>query len=59
MEDDWLKLGTKKLIENKPNTFAYTKWIGETLIEKEANDLPIVIIRPSTVGASWKEPFAV
>ncbi|RMZ93025.1 fatty acyl- reductase 1-like, partial [Brachionus plicatilis] len=58
MEDDWLKLGTKKLIENKPNTFAYTKWIGESLIEKEASDLPIVIVRPSTVGASWKEPFA-
>lgn len=59
MEDDWLKVGTKKLIENKPNTFAYTKWIGETLIEREAENLPIIIIRPSTVGASWKEPFAV
>lgn len=58
MEDDWLKLGTKKLIEGKPNTFAYTKWIGETLLEQEAGDLPVVIIRPSTIGASWKEPFA-
>ncbi|CAF0874478.1 unnamed protein product [Brachionus calyciflorus] len=58
MEDEWLKLGTKKLIQGKPNTFAYTKWIGETLLEQEAGDLPVVIVRPSTVGASWKEPFA-
>jgi len=58
MEDDWMKMATKKLIGEKPNTFAYTKWLGETLIQEEAADLPVVIVRPSTIGAAWKEPFA-
>ena len=59
MEDDWIQLATKKLIGNKPNTFTFTKWIAETLLEQESENLPVVIVRPSTIGASWKEPFAV
>lgn len=59
MEDEWLEMATKKLIEDKPNTFTYTKWISETLLDQEAKDLPVVVIRPSTIGASWKEPFSV
>jgi fatty acyl-CoA reductase len=59
MEDEWLDLATKKIIGDKPNTFTYTKWISETLLEQEASDLPVVILRPSTIGAAWKEPFAV
>lgn len=58
MNDDMLDISKKRLIGNKPNTFTYTKWIAETLLKQEANDLPLVIIRPSTIGASWKEPFA-
>jgi fatty acyl-CoA reductase len=59
MEDEWIQLATKKLIGDKPNTFTYTKWLSETLLEQEGSDLPIVIIRPSTIGAAWKEPFVV
>lgn len=59
MEDEWINLATKKLIDGKPNTFTYTKWISETLLEREASDnFPLVILRPSTIGAAWKEPFA-
>jgi len=57
MEDDWLDLATKKLIEDKPNTFTYTKWIAESLLEREASEMPVVILRPSNIGAAWKEPF--
>lgn len=59
MEDDWLDLATKKLIEDKPNTFTYTKWIAESLLEREASEMPVVILRPSNIGAAWKEPFPV
>ena len=59
MDDEWINLATKKLIGDKPNTFAYTKWIAETLLQQEASDLPVVIVRPSTIGAAWKEPFSV
>lgn len=58
MEEEWLVLATKKLIGERPNTFTFTKWIGEALLEQEAGDLPIVIVRPSNIGAAWKEPFA-
>ena len=58
MDDEMLTLSTKKLIGNKPNTYTYTKWIAETLLEQEADNLPIVLVRPSLIGASWKEPFA-
>jgi alcohol-forming fatty acyl-CoA reductase len=58
MEDDWLELASKKLIGDKPNTFTYTKWLAETLLQNEADKLPVIIIRPSNIGASWKEPFA-
>ena len=57
-DDEWLNMATKKLIGDKPNTFAYTKWIAETLLQDESADLPVVIVRPSTIGAAWKEPFA-
>jgi len=58
MSDEMLALATKKLIGEKPNTFTFTKWVAETLLENERGELPIVMVRPSTVGASWKEPFA-
>ena len=58
MDDEWLKLATKKLIGDKPNTFTFTKWVSETLLEQEATGLPVVIVRPSIIGAAWKEPFA-
>jgi fatty acyl-CoA reductase len=59
MEHEWLDMATKKFIAQKPNTFAYTKWIAETLIQQEGEQIPVAIVRPSTIGASWKEPFAV
>jgi nucleoside-diphosphate-sugar epimerase len=60
MEDEWINMATKRLIDGKPNTFTYTKWLSETLLQQEAaEDFPLVVLRPSTIGAAWKEPFAV
>lgn len=58
MDEEWLNMATKKLIGDKPNTFTFTKWISETLLKQEATDLPVVIVRPSIIGAAWKEPFS-
>ena len=30
--------------------------LGEAAIKSDAGDLPVVVIRPSIVVASWKEP---
>lgn len=40
-----------------PNTYIFTKAWAEKVIQENATDLPIVIMRPSIVSASWKEPI--
>lgn len=59
---DWLSQDAlqelkKHLLGTRPNTYTYTKALGEWLVYKCARDLPIVICRPSIVVATWKEPF--
>lgn len=56
MDDSMVSMITPKLIGGKPNTYTYTKHLAENLILKEAQDLPLTIIRPSIVTAAWKEP---
>lgn len=57
MDDEMLELFTPKLMGDKPNTYTYTKQLAEHLLMTEGADLPLAIIRPSIVGAAWKEPF--
>lgn len=57
MDDETVELFTKKLLKNKPNTYTYTKQLAEWLLITEGAGLPIAIVRPSIVGATWKEPF--
>jgi hypothetical protein len=40
-----------------PNTYTFTKSLGESLIAKLAADLPIAIVRPSIVETSTHDPF--
>jgi len=48
---------TEVIIGAKPNTYTFTKALAENIIESEGEGLPIAIIRPSIVAASWKDPF--
>nr|XP_043892252.1 fatty acyl-CoA reductase 1 isoform X3 [Solea senegalensis] len=57
MDDDLVSALTPKLIGERPNTYTFTKALAEYLVQQEAGDLNIAIVRPSIVGASWKEPF--
>ncbi|XP_055899843.1 fatty acyl-CoA reductase 1-like [Biomphalaria glabrata] len=57
MDDDMLELFTPKLMGDKPNTYTYTKQLAEHVLITEGAGLPLAIIRPSIVGAAWKEPF--
>jgi len=50
---------TTKLIGEKPNTYTYTKQLAEVLLVTEGADLPLAIVRPSIVTASWMEPMPV
>lgn len=40
-----------------PNTYTFTKSLGESLLARHGSDLPIAIIRPSIVGSSERSPF--
>ncbi|XP_034033084.1 fatty acyl-CoA reductase 1 isoform X1 [Thalassophryne amazonica] len=57
MDADLVSTLTPKLIGERPNTYTYTKALAEYLVQQEAGDLNVAIVRPSIVGASWKEPF--
>jgi len=48
---------TKQIIGNKPNTYTFTKELGEKALEIAGGCLPIAIVRPSIVVAAWKEPM--
>ncbi|KAG7551518.1 Male sterility NAD-binding [Arabidopsis thaliana x Arabidopsis arenosa] len=39
------------------NSYTFTKAIGEAVIHSKRGDLPVVIIRPSVIESSYKEPF--
>ncbi|MCD7467288.1 hypothetical protein HAX54_004628 [Datura stramonium] len=39
------------------NTYSFTKAIGEMMINSMRDEIPILIIRPSAITSSYKEPF--
>nr|XP_044995431.1 fatty acyl-CoA reductase 2 isoform X2 [Jaculus jaculus] len=57
LDDTIIEEITPKLIRDWPNTYTYTKALGEMVIQQEGGNLNIAIIRPSIVGPSWQEPF--
>jgi thioester reductase-like protein len=40
-----------------PNTYTFTKSLGESMLARCGRDLPIVIVRPSIVESSERSPF--
>lgn len=40
-----------------PNTYTFTKSLGEAVLARRAKDLPIAVVRPSIVESSTRSPF--
>ncbi|KAK9126685.1 hypothetical protein Scep_015531 [Stephania cephalantha] len=40
-----------------PNTYVFTKALGEMLIEDNKENIPVAIIRPTIITSTYKEPF--
>ena len=40
-----------------PNTYTFTKSLGESILARQGHDLPIAIVRPSIVESSERTPF--
>ncbi|XP_067135929.1 putative fatty acyl-CoA reductase CG5065 [Centruroides vittatus] len=52
-----VEITDENILEGRPNTYVLTKAITENYLNDFCRDLPIVIVRPSIVGCSWKEPI--
>lgn len=59
MDDQVFDVLTNKIINDRPNTYTFTKALAEYIVSQEGKDLPLAIIRPSIVGSSWREPISV
>jgi thioester reductase-like protein len=40
-----------------PNTYTLTKSVAEHMLVEQRGDVPLSIVRPSIISASWREPF--
>ncbi|EKX41704.1 hypothetical protein GUITHDRAFT_55447, partial [Guillardia theta CCMP2712] len=53
-----LEARTRALLqaEKYPNTYTFTKAMGEKLLHKYHGNIPVAIVRPTIIGAAWREP---
>ncbi|XP_017143383.1 fatty acyl-CoA reductase wat [Drosophila miranda] len=56
LSDQLIDSMTPALLGSYPNTYTYTKALGEDLILREAGDLPVCIFRPAIIVPTYKEP---
>jgi len=59
MDEKMLDGFTAPLLGKYPNTYTFTKALAEHLIEREAGNIPFVIVRPSIVSSTISDPFPV
>ncbi|KAK1367390.1 Fatty acyl-CoA reductase [Heracleum sosnowskyi] len=41
-----------------PNTYSYTKAMGEMVVEDTKGEMPVIILRPSVITSTLEEPFS-
>lgn len=58
MPDSLCDMVAPQIMENRPNTYIYTKAMSENLVQRFEGRLPLAIVRPSIVTPSHKEPYA-
>jgi fatty acyl-CoA reductase len=57
MSEEMLKVVTPILLRSRPNTYTFAKAVAENVLVKEASNLPLIIVRPSIIGSTWREPL--
>ncbi|KAI5725359.1 hypothetical protein M8J77_014481 [Diaphorina citri] len=55
--DDNLEEFSRTLLDKWPNTYTLTKALAEDLVQKESENLPVVLFRPSVIISTYKEPL--
>lgn len=56
LDDASLRAITPELLGQHPNCYTFSKRLAETLVDEEKGRMPVVIVRPSIVTPSLKEP---
>ncbi|XP_074601051.1 putative fatty acyl-CoA reductase CG5065 [Brevipalpus obovatus] len=54
---DLFSSSSTHLLGGRPTSYHYTKALAETMLNQEYKNVPIAIVRPSIITASWREPF--
>nr|XP_022902012.1 putative fatty acyl-CoA reductase CG5065 [Onthophagus taurus]XP_022902013.1 putative fatty acyl-CoA reductase CG5065 [Onthophagus taurus] len=57
MEESLVENMTPTILGDNPNTYAFTKGLGEGLVSEQMDKLPVLILRPSVVVPIWLEPI--
>ncbi|XP_013778496.1 fatty acyl-CoA reductase 1-like [Limulus polyphemus] len=57
MDDQMLEALTLKILKDRPNTYTFTKVLAENYLVEQCHNLPVVIVRPSIVTGTWREPL--
>jgi hypothetical protein len=58
MDPNELEKRTPSIIGNYPNTYTFSKAITERILDKRKGKIPITVVRPTIIGASYEEPYA-
>eukprot|EP00039_Didymoeca_costata_P018829 m.335150 g.335150 ORF g.335150 m.335150 type:complete len:532 (+) comp17523_c0_seq1:263-1858(+) len=59
MDDDVAEACTPKIISPHPNTYTFTKSLGEHVAKSMCSEsnIPLALVRPSIVVCSWRDPY--
>lgn len=57
LDDDKIAHIAPVLLGKWPNTYVFTKAVGENIVLKYSNDLPVCIVRPSIVIPTFEDPL--
>ncbi|KAI8434832.1 hypothetical protein MSG28_003331 [Choristoneura fumiferana] len=57
LTEDQLKLLSPSILKMHPNSYTYSKRLAEALVRESHPELPSVIVRPSIVTPSYKDPI--
>ncbi|XP_063700524.1 putative fatty acyl-CoA reductase CG5065 [Culicoides brevitarsis] len=55
--DAFLVEAERKILKLLPNTYVYSKNVGEKLVDDVSNRMPVCIVRPSVVCPSYRDPY--
>ncbi|KAI8433255.1 hypothetical protein MSG28_015329 [Choristoneura fumiferana] len=57
MDEATVAAVTPQLLNKIPNSYAFTKALGEALVVEAFDEIPAIVLRPSIVIPIWQEPI--